>query len=202
MKKRTATTGFNPRQLVQLLAIGLETNRQSCISDDRTRTDLLCALLSGLLPLDMSASGVDRSGSTRARGQPHMTGGGSLGEILFGGGVDIRTMTVIKDCAKRLAACGEGRDERSVYTVIYFAAIAGAKIFCDRKITKLSNETLVNAFGELAEKEWLPLRLTKHFIQARDIFAEKQIGILPACETPSRRGSVAGVADSSQDDRY
>lgn len=173
MKKKATTTDFNPRQLVQLLAIGLESNRHSCSSEDQTRADLLCAVLSGLLPFEISASCVDRSGAGCGYGQLHTTGGRSLEEILFGGGVAVENVIAIKDCAKGLSACSKGRAERSVYTVIYFAAIASARISCDRKITKLSNEALVKAFEALVDKEWMPARLIKHFIRARDIYAQE-----------------------------
>jgi len=58
--------------------------------------------------------------------------------------------------------------EHAAAIVIYYAAIAGALLFHDHKITEHSSETLEQSFAMLVGKRWLPSELRRHLATAQE----------------------------------
>lgn len=100
--------------------------------------------------------------------------GRSLGEVLLSPRSNVALLRSIKDCCKELSERLDSQAESAVATTLYFAALAGALVHHDRKITQHSCEKLDESFALLIEKKWMDQRLTELFSRARRICATRR----------------------------
>jgi hypothetical protein len=52
-------------------------------------------------------------------------------------------------------------------------AIAHALTFCNRRITRYTNESLTNSFSKLSGEDWIPKDLCNLFAEAANICQQK-----------------------------
>jgi len=155
--------------LAGLLGIGLEADRDGEASVDERKEARLRAALAETLP----------SGQALVRGLPGLSGQlpmsdcGSIGQLLLDPETPLPTLQEVKDHGKRLSRAPGSAVDRAAATTIYFAAIASAMLFHDRKITGFAHARLSDHFGTLAEKRWMAPRLARHFAAARDLCCRK-----------------------------
>jgi len=63
---------------------------------------------------------------------------------------------------------------KAIATTIYYAAIAGALLYHDKKITAYSYQELGKSLSRLAGKEWMTPELTEMFSHARNVCKDRQ----------------------------
>jgi hypothetical protein len=68
----------------------------------------------------------------------------------------------------------KSRTEAALATTIYYAALASAPVYHDRKITQYSYEALEQSFATFAAKQWVGPELTELFSRARHLCREKR----------------------------
>jgi hypothetical protein len=123
----------------------------------------------GSLLLDTMFMTLDRQGcDTR-----ELTGR-SLGKILLNPHSDIDLLKGIKDCGKKLSCALESEAERTLATTLYFAALASALVYHERKITESAYEKLNESFALLMQKKWMTQELIELFTRARHICAVRK----------------------------
>jgi hypothetical protein len=156
MKEESASDDINPEQLRRLFSIGRDTKK----SDGRKgrsqqKADMLCRSLSQPLPLDKSQ--IDMLPSTLGQ-LCHSIGllaGETISELLTNPSSDIAAIRRIKRYSKGLSAQAKSTAENDVAIAIYYAAIAHALVFHDRRITRFSFERLESSFSCLVKEKWI-----------------------------------------------
>lgn len=93
--------------------------------------------------------------------------GKSLGEVLLGPSSDVDLLRAIKDCSKRLSYELDSEAETALATTVYFATLASALVYHNRKITQSSPEKLDESFALLTGKKWMAQELIELFGRAR-----------------------------------
>ena len=156
---------LSPEALARLLAIGSDDSQE----DDGAIAEQLRDRLAGTLPLDpdvVDCLPVILGRLSREllplRGQP-------LGKALVDQSVDLDIVRGIKAYTKKLAGRARSEPEHATAITIYFAAIAGALVFHDEKISALSYEKLDRSFATLIDKPWMAPQLVQLFAKARKV---------------------------------
>ena len=165
MNAEEGTGGMRSDGLAGLLGIGLEAEENGGHTPDERREARLRARLAGTLPL--------KEGTGSAL--PGLSGGlvpadsASVGQLLLDSQTPLEAFQWAKEYAKRLPEATRLQTDRAAATAIYFAAIAGALLFHNEKITTHSYADLADHFGSLIEKRWMDPKLVKHFAKARKV---------------------------------
>ena len=168
MEKKT-TYGLRLDQMAGLFAMGAgEPDPAAERGDDETLRNLLheqltCTKPKGSLLRDTLVMMIDRTD-----GETGMPAGRTLGEVLLNPQSDLELLGAIKDAAKTLSCTLDSKTETALAKTVYFAAIAGALVHHDAKITQHSCETLAKSLA-LIEKQWMAPELVELFSQARRI---------------------------------
>ena len=171
--ERRSTYGLRLDQLAGLFSLGVDCPAEGHEGQQRMaamlREHLTCALPSGPLLLDALVMMVGRLGyETRA------LGGKTLVEVLLDPRTDPGLLRAIKECCKRLSSSLESKVESAIATTLYYAAMAGALVYHDKKITQHSYDALDGAFAMLIEKPWMDRELAGLFSSARSICQGKR----------------------------
>ncbi|MFC1763490.1 hypothetical protein ACFL6U_15605 [Planctomycetota bacterium] len=168
--KNETTIGLGPDKIAQLLGVSLDADLDETdeVSSDAAG-QLLDAHLAGVLPLDTAA--VDKLpvmlGKLNNGDTP------SLGAVLTSNNSSLKTIRKIRRYAKSTAARHSSPAQHAAITAIYFAAIANALVFHDRKLSSYSYADLVDSFNDLLDKSWIPENLIMLFKQAQQICHNK-----------------------------
>lgn len=168
MEKKT-TYGLRLDQMADLFALGVDDPDVTAGGDDEAalrellREQLTCTTPKGSLLLDTLVMMIDP------------LHGKTLGEVLLSAESDLDLIHAIKDCSKTLSVTLDSRTETALARTVYFAAIAGALVHHDTKITQNSYETLAESLAMLIEKPWMAPELVELFGQARQI-CERRAG--------------------------
>lgn len=139
-----------------------------------TMAGLLCRQLASTLPkhsllFDALLMMMDQEGyDTR------FLSGRSLGDVLLDPPSDLDLLRAIKNCSKRLSHELDSEVEAALATTIYFAALASALVFHNRKITQHTYGKLDESFTELVGKTWMARQLIELFSRAREVCASKR----------------------------
>ena len=165
MKKEPTTFGVSPKEVVELLKIGLDVS--SAPSEiDQQKADLLSDRLNDTLPLYYSTkqktdSRLKRLGQTIAAlaGEP-------IGKLLQDPKTDISIIRMTKDFGRKLSASVKSEAEHHTANTIYYAAIAHALVYHNLKITKYSYKDLQESFFQLSKEDWIPKNLRNLFTKA------------------------------------
>jgi hypothetical protein len=67
----------------------------------------------------------------------------------------VQLLELVKDFAKRAGSSAESPLPKAVATVLYYAAIAAARLRCDRRITRLDDAELRRGCAWARDQEWL-----------------------------------------------
>ena len=173
MDKKTTTFGRDPGGIARLLGIGAEAD-QGGESPEEAKADLLRARLSGTLPLETAVVEDLPAIAGRLCEDLFPLRGKPLGDALLDKETSLAVLERIKDYGKKLAGRKDRETEHAVGIAIYFAAIASALLFHDKRITSYGHQALTEAFGTLIEKRWVAPELVRHFSKARKLCARKK----------------------------
>ena len=165
--KNKTTTGFKAEQLVQLLDIGADDNGGEA-DLDRARADLLRLRLAGTLPVKTEMAQALPAIVTRLCKELLPLEGRSLGEVLLDRHTPLDVLETIKDFGKKASARKDRKVEHDVAIAIYYAALAAAVLFHDKKITKWSYSHLAKAFDSLITKTWMADELAALLRKAKE----------------------------------
>ncbi len=167
MDRKTTTWGRAPERLARLLRIAVEADHEGQPTSKEAKAALLHARLAGTLPLDKSV----------VEALPAIVGhlceellplrGEALGKVLLDRSTELDVLEIIKAYAKQLAKSNENEVDHAVSVAIYFAAIASALLYHDRKITSYSYPVLADALGKLIDEAWMAPELARHLAKAR-----------------------------------
>ncbi|UCD51128.1 MAG: hypothetical protein JSW27_00570 [Phycisphaerales bacterium] len=168
--KKTSTYGLTLDQMASLFSMGREDPNPG---DEKSgqlemssllRKQLTCCLPRGTLFCDVLVMMMGQQGC-----EINSLTGKSLGDIFLSKKTSIALLQVIKESAKTLSTTLDSPAETALATTLYFAALASALVFHDRKITQNSYAKLDESFALLIEKQWMADELVTLFSQARGI---------------------------------
>ena len=168
--ERKSTYGLRLDQMAGLFAMGsAEPDPAGAESADETLANLLhreltCTEPNRSLLLDTLVMMMDRQGC-----DANSLGDRSLGEVLLNPQSDIDLLQAIKECSKTLSCSLDSKTETVLARTLYFAALAGALVHHDTKITQLPYETLAESLALLTEKGWMAQELVGLLSAARRI---------------------------------
>ncbi len=170
-----STHGLRLDQLAGLLSLGLEDpDPADAAGHDEHMAGLLREQLSCVLPRSMLLFDALVMMMGRLGCDVRSLSGRSLLEVLRNPQSDIGLLQAIKDCSKKLSFGLESKTEAALATTIYYAALASALVYHDRKITQYSYDALDESFGTFAAKKWIGPELAELFARARNICGEKR----------------------------
>ena len=170
-----STYGLELNQLADLFAIGAdEGNRMDDTCDDEAAAGLLRSQLNSVLPKDSFIVDSILMMMGRMGCDIRSLAGKSLAEVLFDPKSDVGLLQAIKDYSKRLSCTSMRAAEAAVATSIYYAALASALIYHEKKITQYGYEALDESFALLIEKRWMEPALARLFSRARTICQQRQ----------------------------
>jgi hypothetical protein len=174
MDKSSSTFGLSAEKLADLLKIGSDTGRAEDRADTESRkARLLRGWLSARLPLDaVLVESLPRILERVCR-QLQPLAHESFGKLLQDPQADIEPIKKIKDYSKRLVKSAKSDAEHEAAAAIYYAAIANALLFHERRITKLSYEHLEDTFLQLSQSSWISPELVGLFKKARRLCKAK-----------------------------
>jgi len=168
--EKKSTYGLRLDQMADLFAMGADDPDVAPDGSDQTtlqellREQLNCTAPKGSLLLDTLAMMIDP-----LHGSAGPLAGRTLGDVLLSGQSDLILIQAIKDCSKTLSVTLDSETETALARTVYFAAIAGALVYHNRKITQNSYETLAESLAMLIEKQWMASELVALFTRARQI---------------------------------
>ena len=165
------TSGLGPEQLARVLAVGLD----GWGGSDPRRSGLAPREILGEMLARKITSELATSDSLHAlRDEMPDFGDSTLGELLRDTKADIAVIETLKNHAKKLVRRSNCEAEHAAATAIYYAGIAAAIVFHERKITRYSYGKLDQAFENLTEKPWIPSELKDLFAAARDLCNQRK----------------------------
>lgn len=156
MKKSSENFDLNIEQSTNLLRICLgEEDRNADRPEQKDRAAVLHDLLGSKLPVNPalleSLPPVLRALSEELES----VSGVSLGNHLQDSQTKIVVIRRIKDFAKELGNSAKDQIERDVALAVYFAAIAGALVYHDVRISQYGYEQLKQSFEALCQHDWI-----------------------------------------------
>jgi hypothetical protein len=173
--KHPTTSGLSPAKLARLWNIGSETDQANWdVDEDSKKTELLRDLLVGTLPV-RPRKGKSRSiETTRLQSVVGSIADKTIQELVQNAGTDIAILRKVKEYGKRLSDNAMVKAESHVANTIYYAAIASALVFHDKRITKFSYKDLENYFHRLDKEKWIPQAIRNLFLRAAEYCQMKQ----------------------------
>ncbi|HET6496043.1 MAG TPA: hypothetical protein VFH61_11855 [Thermoleophilia bacterium] len=165
MNSKDTTWGSDPERLAEMVGMGAGADCQD-LRPDEAREDLLGRQLRATLPLTQKEADELAVFVGEMRDRLPLQGR-ALGEVLLDEETELGILSAIKEHGKVLSQSTDSEAERDVGLTIYFAAIAGAILFHDHRITSYSYAALADAFERLVHKRWMNPKLARHFAKAR-----------------------------------
>ncbi|MEN6423896.1 MAG: hypothetical protein ABFE13_00925 [Phycisphaerales bacterium] len=169
MDRDSTRLGLNPDQLSRLWNIGDAVELYAVPNDsDQAKTEFLRDVLVERMPLEPMVTRVlSRALSQACEGvQPFPNN--SYGLLLADPATDVTILTRVKDHAKELVRPVHSEGERQVLAAVYYAAIACALIYHDRRISSFSFDCLAQQYKSLLEQAWLTSDLRDLFEKAKE----------------------------------
>lgn len=170
MLEESKTSNLDSEKLGHLLCLYImdsdEGDERNLGEDKRT---LLGDLLSDALPLDQETIKILPSILRRLYVEMPPLVGRPLGNLLLSPDTRLEDLIAIKEHAKKMMSTADTDAKYEARAVIYYAAIASALAFHDRKITTHSNEELENSLSALVERDWIKADLSQLLKKAQEI---------------------------------
>jgi hypothetical protein len=173
---RKTTYGLDLNCLQALLSLGAEENRrnrgQGLITPDPQvpieELERPLSEVSGILAsLTQELCRVQTQDPDGVNLQGHC-----LLELLLQPETPLDILLVIKTHGKQMSGDAIPENYRAMGIVLYYAAIAAARIFHGRTITQSGGAKLREAYESFLKKSWIPADLSPLFEQARDAFVQ------------------------------
>ncbi len=174
MEEQSKRLELNAKQSTSLLRLGLHRDRgRKDYAAATTRADLLADTLGSRMPADAmlleSLPTVLRSLSE----QLESVSGFPIGQLILNPKTKTALLRRIKDYAKDMGASASDEQQRDVALAVYYAAIAGALVHHNVKISQHSYDKLEQSFEKLANNDWISPGLSGLFRDARQYCAKK-----------------------------
>jgi len=167
MEKHPTASGLSPEKLAKLWNIGSEADKtEKAVDQDGKKTELLRDWLAGSLPRLASEAKPQRREHVNLWSIVSSLTDLPINRLLQNPGTDLALLRKVKDYFKRLSGSAKSRTEYHVANTIYYAAIASALVFHDRRITKFSYKDLEEYFRRLDQENWIPEALRGLFTKA------------------------------------
>ncbi|MFC1603549.1 hypothetical protein ACFL5F_00855 [Planctomycetota bacterium] len=167
MDERPTTFGLSPDKLAGLWNIGSDSDETEKAADpDIEKTELLEDMLSGPLPKHLPKATSRTKKQIHPKSIVNYLTDVPIEKLLNNPETDIVLLRKVKDHAKKLSGNAKSQAEYHVANTIYYASIASALIFHDRRITKFSYKDLEGYFQRLDQEQWLPEALHGLFMKA------------------------------------
>ena len=179
MCKEPENQDLTSQQRTRLLKLGLLCDASEAYTDsEEEKADLLYDTLVGTLPVDGTTVASLPPALRSLSGRLHSVAGEPLVELLQNPSTDIPVLEKIKkhakDCAEQSGTSSKSGAEKDVFLAIYFAAIASALLFHNKKITQHSYKNLRRFFSFYADKNWVLDELRSHFKKAHEYCQNRQ----------------------------
>ena len=164
MRKRINTFGLGTQEISQLLRVASEEMPE--VSRTAEKDDMGAALRERLaehLPPDAPAlkSLPEQLGDLKT--MIATLASETLSELLADSKTPIEAFIAVKDHAKRWSKTAQSQASHHSANALYYAAIAGALVFRQQKITKFADEDLRQSFTQLRDTKWIPGKLRRLF---------------------------------------
>lgn len=174
MKQESTVLGLNPQKLAELLNIGSDLDQD--LGTEHKKEELLHDWMAASLPLDKAlAQSLPEIVSRLCRDLQPISGD-AFGKILLDPKSDIDAIEKIRHYSKKIAEAAKSDPEHDAATTIYYAAIANAMVFHEKRITKFSYESLEKSFAALTAHQWLTPDLSELFSKAVVVCRNKDGG--------------------------
>ena len=169
MGKKPSTFGLNQAKLAELWSMGSDAAPAKDTADDRQqKADLLRDYLGSSPPLDADLVELLPQVLSRVCRELRPFVGESFGSVLLDPEADVVVLKRIKDLGKKMVESATSEANHDAATALYYAAIAAALVFHDRRITSFSYDNLAESFTTMLDSGWLTAELTDLFGKARD----------------------------------
>jgi len=164
----------DPDQLDRLLSIGSGTEAETPdVCEDRSLADLADKWLVSSLGENASLRDPLLQRFSRLGPVEESFADKSLFELLLEPETDIAILQAISCYAKELSLLVQTESESIIAIAIYYAAIARLLLSHDKKTSEYSYQSLMESFGDLIEKKWMPRELKEMFREAQKTCQEK-----------------------------
>lgn len=174
MEESSKKFELNVEQSTNLLRLCLHPDQQpKDETEEKDRASVLLDVLGSKLPVNPalieSLPPVLRALSEELKS----ISGLPLGDLLQDSQTKIGVIRRIKDFAKELGNSAKDKIERDVALAVYFAAIAGALVAHDVRLSEYSYEKLAQSFETLGKHDWITPGLATLYREARKYCARK-----------------------------
>ena len=178
MDKRPTTFGLSPNRLAGLWNIGSDTEEAEKFADPESKkTELLRDLLAGILQTHSPKAQSRPKEQKLRKSVIHSVTDLPIEKLLHNPETGIILLRGIKDYGKKLSGKAKSKVEYQAANTLYYAAIASALVFHDRRITKFSYKDLEVYFRRLDQENWIPEALRKLFARACEYCRMKHGGL-------------------------
>jgi len=157
---------LSAEQKTELLNLGLEVAAEDQGATEY-KADLLYDILNYPLPVDGPAVNMLPAPLRGLSRNVRSIAGAPIIELLTSSETSVSTIEAIKEYAKQSGKSAEPEDRADVFLAVYYGAIASGLVFHGNKITEHSYEHMVEAFGALAERDWMADDLTELLTKAQ-----------------------------------
>jgi len=160
------------QQLRDLFKVGRDPAEPSGLDYD-LKKELLEFALSQNLPLDrQQIAQLPEILGRLCQAMGRLTGD-VIGEILKNPSSDLQMIKRVKNHAKHRAEKAGSREEHDAHAAVYYAAIAHALVFHDRRITQFPYPALAETYSRLSKETWVSKDLVMLFKLARAYCQER-----------------------------
>lgn len=167
MKKQPKTFGLSPQKLAQVWNIGSDTEKpDQAIDQENKKAEVLQDRLMETLRISSSVTKSYPNDQANLQSIINSIADKSIDKLLQNPKTNIAILRKVKDHGKRLSKKAESKTEYHVANTIYYAAIANALIYHDRRITKFSYIDLEKYFRRLGNENWIPEYFRSIFTRA------------------------------------
>jgi hypothetical protein len=170
MAKDPTTFGLKPEKLGKLLNICSDPDKSKKneinIDVNQQRAELLQDRLAETLLTGSLKKSPLRKELTQLCRMSGLAAGESIRNLLCNNNTDIELLRKVKEHSKGLAHNTSETTEHDAGNAIYFAAIACALIYHNKRISKFSYEHLANSFNTFSKMEWVSSDLCDLFEKA------------------------------------
>ena len=166
MDKKITTNGLDPRALAHLWSIGLDSDQSPSPDPNQTRVELLLDRLAQQIPLEQNLAPMLPKVLAQFCMDMKPFASNSIQVLLSRPNTDLTTLQRLKQYCKGLATGMLSEADRDVVVVLYYAAIAGALVYHEQRITTFSYKHLALSYRSLLKHTWLTSQIRYLFERA------------------------------------
>lgn len=174
MGNEPTTFGLDPDKLARIMKICSESAQvEDKMTSNQQKEELLQDHLSETLLTGSLKNSLLRKELTQICRVSGLLAGEPIRDLLTSSKTQIDLIEKIKEHGKKLSKSASSEAEHDTANAIYYAAIAYALVFHNRKITKFSYKDLGQAFEIFSRPKWVSSDLAGLFERARQYCQDK-----------------------------